>query len=84
LATQTAIGVVLRKTRKAPQVMSLVLAVAQSTAEAEYIAVCAATNQAIWFKEGIPILCDNKLAIAIGRNLVYIEERSTSRSSIIS
>jgi len=64
--------------------MSLVLAVAQSTAEAEYIAVCAATNQAIWFKEGIPILCDNKLAIAIGRNLVYIEERSTSRSSIIS
>ncbi|CAA7014800.1 unnamed protein product [Microthlaspi erraticum] len=55
--------------------------VAQSTAEAEYIAVCAATNQAIWlqrlfedfglkFEEGIPILCDNKSAIAIGRNPV--------------
>jgi len=55
--------------------------VAQSTAEAEYKAVCAATNQAIWlqrlfedfglkFKEGIPILCDNKSAIAIGRNPV--------------
>ncbi|KAL0846557.1 hypothetical protein Bca101_019803 [Brassica carinata] len=55
--------------------------VAQSTAEAEYIAICAATNQAIWlqrlmeefgmkFEEGIPILCDNKSAIAIGKNPV--------------
>ena len=55
--------------------------VAQSTAEAEYIAVCAAANQAVWlqrlfedfgqkFEGGIPILCDNKSAIAIGKNPV--------------
>lgn len=55
--------------------------VAQSTAEAEYIAVCAATNQAIWLQRlleetgfksqgGVPIYCDNKSAIAIGKNLV--------------
>ncbi|KAG7563872.1 Integrase catalytic core [Arabidopsis suecica] len=55
--------------------------VAQSTAEAEYIAVCAATNQAIWLQRlmkdigfdsqgGVPIYCDNKSAIAIGKNPV--------------
>ncbi|XP_013615154.1 PREDICTED: uncharacterized mitochondrial protein AtMg00810-like [Brassica oleracea var. oleracea] len=62
--------------------------VAQSTAEAEYIAVCAAANQAVWlqrlfkdfgqkFEGGIPILCDNKSAIAIGRIRCNTEERST-------
>ncbi|KAL1204544.1 Retrovirus-related Pol polyprotein from transposon RE2 [Cardamine amara subsp. amara] len=55
--------------------------VAQSTAEAEYIAVCAAANQAIWLQrllsdigfesqEGTSIYCDNKSAIAIGKNPV--------------
>lgn len=55
--------------------------VAQSTAEAEYIAVCAAANQAIWLQrllgeigfnteDGVPIYCDNKSAIAIGKNPV--------------
>ncbi|KAL1213897.1 Retrovirus-related Pol polyprotein from transposon TNT 1-94 [Cardamine amara subsp. amara] len=55
--------------------------VAQSTAEAEYIAVCAATNQAIWLQrlvnevgfkteKGVKIYCDNKSAIAIGKNPV--------------
>ena len=52
-------------------------AVAQSTAEAEYVAAAKATSQAIWLRriledmgekqEGGTILyCDNKLAIAIG------------------
>ncbi|KAG7640275.1 Zinc finger CCHC-type superfamily [Arabidopsis suecica] len=55
--------------------------VAQSTAEAEYIAVCSAANQAIWLQrlvneigfkaeKGIRIFCDNKSAIAIGKNPV--------------
>lgn len=55
--------------------------VAQSTTEAEYIAVCAAANQAIWLQrlfgeigldsqDGVPIYCDNKSAIAIGKNPV--------------
>lgn len=54
---------------------------AQSTAEAEYIAVCAAANQAIWLQrllgeigfetqDGVPIYCDNKSAIAISKNPV--------------
>ncbi|CAA7062306.1 unnamed protein product [Microthlaspi erraticum] len=62
--------------------------VAQSTAEAEYIAVCAATNQAIWLQRlleelgfksqhGVPIYCDNKSAIAI----VLRRRSSTRRSS---
>jgi len=49
--------------------------------EAEYIAICAAANQAIWLQrlpedigfdsqEGVPIYCDNKSAIAIGKNPV--------------
>nr|ABW74577.1 putative pol polyprotein [Boechera divaricarpa] len=53
--------------------------VAQS--KAEYIVVCAATNQAIWLQrlmedigfdsqEGVPIYCDNKSAMATGKNLV--------------
>ncbi|XP_024004079.1 uncharacterized protein LOC112081549 [Eutrema salsugineum] len=55
--------------------------VAQSTAEAEYIAVCAAANQDIWLQrllgeigldsqDGVLIFCDNKSAIVIGRNPV--------------
>ncbi|KAL1213173.1 Retrovirus-related Pol polyprotein from transposon RE2 [Cardamine amara subsp. amara] len=55
--------------------------VAQSTAEAEYIAVCSAANQAIWLQrlvkeigfnieEGVKIYCDNKSAIAIAKNPV--------------
>uniref|UniRef100_A0A1J3G9F4 Copia protein n=1 Tax=Noccaea caerulescens TaxID=107243 RepID=A0A1J3G9F4_NOCCA len=55
--------------------------VAQSTAEAEYIAVCSAANQAIWLQrlvneigfkaeKGVRIFCDNKSAIAIGKNPV--------------
>jgi len=55
--------------------------VVQSTVEAEYIAICAAANQAIWLQrlpedigfdsqEGVPIYCDNKSAIAIGKNPV--------------
>lgn len=54
---------------------------AQSTAEAGYIAVSATTNQAIWLQrllddmgfkdeEGVLIYCDNKSAIAIGKNPV--------------
>lgn len=55
--------------------------VAQSTAEAEYIAACAAANQAIWMqnvlkdlghKQSAPmeLCCDNKYAIAIVQNPV--------------
>lgn len=55
--------------------------VAQSTAEAEYIAICSAANQVIWLQrlvneigfkteKGTRILCDNKSAIAIGKNPV--------------
>lgn len=55
--------------------------IAQSTAEAEYMALCAATNQALWLKRlleelnykdqgGVPIYCDNQSAIAIGKNPV--------------
>lgn len=53
--------------------------VAQSSAEAEYIAAAAASNQAIWIKkvlsdlnhvqeEPIVLWCDNKSAIAIAKN----------------
>lgn len=55
--------------------------IAQSTAEAEYMALCAATNQAMWLRrlledlrfssqEGVPIFCDSQSAIAIGKNPV--------------
>ncbi|KAG8503694.1 hypothetical protein CXB51_001702 [Gossypium anomalum] len=55
---------------------------AQSIAEAEYIAAASAVNQAIWlrkiladlnlFQEGATeILCDNKSAIAIAKNPVF-------------
>lgn len=55
--------------------------IAQSTAEAEYMALCAATNQAIWLRrlledlkfntqEGVPIYCDSQSAIALGKNPV--------------
>lgn len=55
--------------------------IAQSTVEAEYMALCAATNQALWLKRlleelnykdqgGVPIYCDNQSAIAIGKNPV--------------
>lgn len=56
--------------------------IAQSTAEAEYIAACSAVNQAIWLRKifsdiGEPqggactIYCDNKSAIAISNNPVF-------------
>ncbi|KAK9697891.1 hypothetical protein RND81_08G067600 [Saponaria officinalis] len=55
--------------------------VAQSTAEAEYIAACAAVNQAIWLQKVLKdmgkeqfnptrLLCDSKSAIAIVKNPV--------------
>lgn len=55
--------------------------IAQSTAEAEYMAMCAATNQASWLKrlledlgfrnqEGVTIYSDSQSAIAIGKNPV--------------
>ncbi|EOY11239.1 Uncharacterized protein TCM_026479 [Theobroma cacao] len=56
--------------------------VAQSTAEAEYIAAAAATNQAIWLRkllcdmnfnqnEATEVFVDNKSAIAIAKNPVH-------------
>ncbi|KAK9756213.1 hypothetical protein RND81_01G081400 [Saponaria officinalis] len=55
--------------------------VAQSTAEAEYIAACAAVNQAIWLRKVLKdmgkeqftstrLLCDSMSAIAIAKNPV--------------
>lgn len=55
--------------------------VAQSSAEAEYVAASMATSQAIWLRrifedvgqsqeEGTERFCDNKSAIAIGKNPV--------------
>ncbi|XP_019090948.1 PREDICTED: uncharacterized protein LOC109128623 [Camelina sativa] len=55
--------------------------IAQSTAEAEYMALSSATNHSVWLKrllgelridtsKAVPIYCDNTSAIAIGRNLV--------------
>lgn len=55
--------------------------IAQSTAEAEYMALCATATQAIWLKRlgedlglctqvGVPIYCDSQSAIAIGKNPV--------------
>ena len=55
--------------------------IAQSTAEAEYMALSATANQAVWLRrlledlrfcsqEGVPIFCDNQSAIAIGKNPV--------------
>lgn len=56
--------------------------VAQSTAEAEYVAAAAAVNQAIWLrkilkdinheqKEATEIMCDNQSAVAIAKNPVF-------------
>ncbi|KAG8493234.1 hypothetical protein CXB51_010575 [Gossypium anomalum] len=56
--------------------------VAQSTAEAEYVAAASAVNQAIWLRkiladlnliqeEATEILCDNKSAVAIAKNPVF-------------
>lgn len=55
--------------------------IAQSTAEAEYMALCATANQAMWLRrvledlrfrcqERVPIYCDSQSAIAIGKNSV--------------
>lgn len=65
--------------------------VAQSTAEAEYIAGCAAANQAIWLRRILhdigetqqkptPIYCDNMSAIAIAKNPV--QHRKTKHIKI--
>ncbi|KAG8479389.1 hypothetical protein CXB51_029761 [Gossypium anomalum] len=56
--------------------------VAQSTAEAEYVATASAVNQAIWLRkiladlnlfqvEATEILCDNKSAVAIAKTPVF-------------
>ncbi|KAG8485239.1 hypothetical protein CXB51_021138 [Gossypium anomalum] len=56
--------------------------VAQSTAEAEYVAAASVVNQAIWLRkiladlnliqeEATEILCDNKSAVAIAKNPVF-------------
>lgn len=56
--------------------------VAQSTAEAEYVAAAGAVNQAIWLsriledmgakqQKPVEIYCDNKSAIAMAKNPVY-------------
>lgn len=55
--------------------------IAQSTAEAEYMALSSATNHAVWLKRllgelkvntarSVTIYCDNTFAITIGRNPV--------------
>ena len=55
---------------------------AQSTAEAEYVAAAITTCQAIWLRriledlgekqtESTPIFCDNKSAIAISKNPIF-------------
>ncbi|KAF2319718.1 hypothetical protein GH714_018209 [Hevea brasiliensis] len=60
--------------------------VAQSTAEAEFVAATAAVNQAIWLKkilsdlqleqeQGTKILVDNQAAIAISLNPVFHEDQ---------
>ncbi|KAL0328702.1 UNVERIFIED_CONTAM: hypothetical protein Scaly_2302800 [Sesamum calycinum] len=67
--------------------------VAQSSAEAEYIAAAATSNQAIWLRriledigekqeEPTTIYCDNKSAIAITKIRCSIVELSISTSSI--
>ncbi|KAL0368928.1 UNVERIFIED_CONTAM: hypothetical protein Scaly_1111700 [Sesamum calycinum] len=67
--------------------------VAQSSAEAEYIAAAATSNHAIWLRriledigekqeEPTTIYCDNKSAIAITKNPCSIVELSISTSSI--
>jgi len=69
--------------------------IAQSTAEAEYMALCAATNQSMWLKrlledlkfttqEGVPIYCDSQSAMPLVRILSSIEGQNTFRSSIMS
>ena len=56
--------------------------VAQSTAEAEYVATASAANQAIWLTriledmgekqlKPVEICCDNKSAIAIAKNPIF-------------
>ncbi|KAF2319623.1 hypothetical protein GH714_017668 [Hevea brasiliensis] len=63
--------------------------VAQSTAEAEFVAATAAVNQAIWLKkilsdlqleqeQGTKILVDNQAAIAISLNPVFHGDNSTN------
>ncbi|KAL0364522.1 UNVERIFIED_CONTAM: Retrovirus-related Pol polyprotein from transposon RE2 [Sesamum angustifolium] len=67
--------------------------VAQSSAEAEYIAAAATSNQAIWLRriledmgekqeEPTRIYCDNKSAIAITKNPVQHSRTNISTSSI--
>ncbi|KAL0340719.1 UNVERIFIED_CONTAM: Retrovirus-related Pol polyprotein from transposon RE2 [Sesamum radiatum] len=67
--------------------------VAQSSAEAEYIAAAATSNQAIWLRriledmgekqeEPTTIYCDNKSAIAITKNPVQHSRTNISTSSI--
>jgi hypothetical protein len=64
--------------------------VALSTTEAEYMAASHCTREAIWLRqllddvrckydEGTLIMCDNQGTIALARNLVYMQGRSTLR-----
>ncbi|KAK4399455.1 hypothetical protein Sango_1421000, partial [Sesamum angolense] len=67
--------------------------VAQSSAEAEYIAAATTSNQAIWLRriledigekqeEPTTIHCDNKSTIAITKNPVQHSSKNISTSSI--
>lgn len=65
--------------------------IAQSTAEAEYVAAAGATNQAIWLTKilmdmgekhvkPVQICCDNKSAIAIAKN--HVLHKRTKRIGV--
>src|ERR1044072_1270682 len=69
--------------------------VAQSTAEAEYVAAAEATSQAIWLRRiledmgekqdgSTTINCDNKSAIAMAKNPVHHSRTKHIESSITS
>lgn len=66
----------------------------QPSAEAEYIAVCAAANQTIWLrrilsemgaiqKQSIKIFCDSKSAISVKRLKFSIERLNILKLNII-
>jgi len=68
--------------------------VAQSTAEAEYVAAATAVNQALWIRKILVDLkftqedetiinVDNQAAIAISNNPVFHGKTSTSKSNTI-
>ena len=68
--------------------------VAQSTAEAEYIAAVAAVNQALWLRKlltdldmkqevSTKVFVDNQATISIANDPVFMVKQSTSRLNCI-